>query len=375
MTEDKNNLLLNISALYRNVNKYFDRHLSDYDIGSGQMLSLIIINEHEGLTAQQLATYAELDKGTTTKTIQKLLECGYIEVVNDQQDKRIKHLYTTSTSREIINNLYKIRNECTNQLLKDVREESEDLLDQLTANSRSFAVDDSYQHLKIAGLQKLTLLDYPGKVGCTIFTASCNLKCPFCHNKDLVFIPEGYPFYNPDEVLEFLQKRTSLLDGVCITGGEPLLQPGIFDFIDKIKSLGYLVKLDTNGSLPQQLKKAVESGNVDYVAMDIKNVWDKYSLTAGVAISDSQLKNYRKSIDFLKKSGIDYEFRTTVVKDFHTADDLKQIAKMIRGSKYFLQSFRNSGNLINPNVTGYSQQEMEEIVREVQTVNATTYLR
>ena len=375
MADDQNNLLLNISALYRNVNKYFDKNLADYDIGSGQMLSLIIINEHEGLTAQQLTKFAELDKGTTTKTIQKLQECGYVEVISDEQDKRIKHLYTTSTSREIINNLYKIRNECTNQLLKDVEIGSEDALAAITANSRSFAIDDSYTQLKLAGLQKLTLLDYPGKVACTVFTASCNLKCPFCHNKDLVFIPEGYPFYDPEEVLDFLKTRTRLLDGICITGGEPLLQTGIFDFIDKVKSMGYLVKLDTNGSLPQLLKKAVESGNVDYVAMDIKNVWDKYAVTAGVALSEKQLDNFRESMNYLKESQVDHEFRTTVVKDFHTLEDLKTIAEMTRGSKYYLQGFKNSGNLIDPNCTGYSQEELEAMVQEVQKINEHTYLR
>lgn len=212
--------------------------------------------------------------------------------------------------------------------------------------------------MKIQGLQKLTLLDYPEKVACTVFFAGCNFRCPFCHNASLVVsIPEEADT-TEEKVFAFLKKRQGILDGVCITGGEPLMQPEIEGFIRKIKELGYAVKLDTNGSYPEKLKQLVQEGLVDYVAMDIKNSLDVYDMTAGT--DGSFLEAVKESVSFLKKGTVPYEFRTTVTKNFHQKENFVKIGEWLQGAeKYFLQSFVDSGDLICPNVKGCDEKEMK----------------
>ncbi len=216
--------------------------------------------------------------------------------------------------------------------------------------------------MNIQGFQKMTLLDFPGKVACTVFTGGCNMRCPFCHNAGLVLDPNGYGNMI-DEVEEFLPKRVGLLDGVCITGGEPLLQPDIVDFIKKIKEMGYLVKLDTNGCYPEKLKELVENRLVDYVAMDIKNCKEKYPLTVG--IDGFGLEKIEESIAFLINCGIDFEFRTTITTELHTVEDIQKIAEWIKGApKYFLQNFVDSGNLIGENFSAHKRETLQKM-REV----------
>ena len=179
----------------------------------------------------------------------------------------------------------------------------------------------------ISGLQKMTLLDYPGKVACTIFTQGCNFRCPFCHNSDLLG-SEGPETIPEETLMAFLRKRVGLLDAVCITGGEPTLQPGLEDLIVKIKALGYLVKLDTNGSRPEVLKALVEKNLLDYVAMDIKNSPEKYGATAGVP--NMHLDKIEESIRYLLAGNVAYEFRTTVMDELHEPEDFAAIGKWLR---------------------------------------------
>ena len=198
----------------------------------------------------------------------------------------------------------------------------------------------------IGGLQKLTLLDFPGTVACTVFTVGCNLRCPFCHNPALVFNPPEDARLSEDDLFAFLNKRKGILDGVAITGGEPLLHADIGEFIAKIKSMGFKVKLDTNGTFPDRLEKILAEGNVDYVAMDLKNTFDKYAETVGIDGFDISL--IKRSIKVIQDSGVAHEFRTTVVKPLHSASDFEQIAKQVEGSEnYFLQGFVDSGELLN----------------------------
>lgn len=202
----------------------------------------------------------------------------------------------------------------------------------------------------INGFQKLTLLDYPGRVACTIFTAGCNLRCPFCHNASLVTHIDNNNTFSTEEILDYLKKRQGILEGVCITGGEPLLQPDIKEFITEIKNLGYSVKLDTNGTFPEKLKDLVNNGLVDYVAMDVKNSKAKYKETAG--IDNLDLSKIEESVDFLINGKLDYEFRTTIVNEFHTVEDIQDIVVWLKGAhKYFLQNFVDSGDLIGADLT------------------------
>ncbi|MBR3819282.1 MAG: anaerobic ribonucleoside-triphosphate reductase activating protein [Clostridia bacterium] len=214
--------------------------------------------------------------------------------------------------------------------------------------------------MNIQGLQKLTLLDYPGKMACTIFTAGCNLRCPFCHNSRLVINPEKQSEYSDEEIFAFLKKRVGVLDGVAITGGEPLLQKDIEDFISRVKDLGYSVKLDTNGTFPEKLRSLVEKGLVDYVAMDIKNSPELYAETVG--ISGYDISKIKESIAFLLEGKVDYEFRTTIVREFHSVFGMNSLGEMIKGAKrHFLQGFIDSGELIGFGMSAVPKEEMERM--------------
>lgn len=225
----------------------------------------------------------------------------------------------------------------------------------------------------ISGLQKLTLLDYPEKTACTIFTYGCNFRCPFCHNALLVtqkptdIIPE-------DEVLSFLRKRQGILDGVCITGGEPTNQKEIIPFMRKVRDMGYLLKLDTNGYNPQVLSDILSEGLCDYVAMDIKNTLEKYSLTAGTEIDTEKIK---KSIELIKMKAPDYEFRTTIVKEFHTENDIENICNNIieKNSKFYLQQFKDSGNLIEEGLSAWDKERMAKLVDELRKKDFNVLIR
>ena len=194
----------------------------------------------------------------------------------------------------------------------------------------------------IGGYQKLTLIDYPGKIAATVFTIGCNFRCPFCHNPELVAIGNLPLTTNNNlekEFFNFLKKRKGKLEGVCITGGEPTIQPDLIDFIKKIKKLGFLVKLDTNGARPDVLKKIIEKKIVDFIAMDIKNNLKKYAETCG---SKVDLKRIKLSVDLIRNSGINYEFRTTVVPGLHKEKDFEDIAQWLSGSDaYYLQEYRD----------------------------------
>ncbi len=212
--------------------------------------------------------------------------------------------------------------------------------------------------MQFSGFQKLTLLDYPQKTACTLFTAGCNFRCPFCHNAALVTHIDNSNFFTEEYVLDYLKKRKGILDGVCITGGEPLMHTELPEFIKKVKNLGYLVKLDTNGSYPDRLKALIDSGIIDYVAMDIKNTQEKYLITADC--SEQDLRNVEKSIEILKQNKIDYEFRTTVVKEYHEIEDIKKIAEWIKGAdKYFLQNFIDSGDIIKNNLSAHTPETLD----------------
>lgn len=228
--------------------------------------------------------------------------------------------------------------------------------------------------MTISGFQKLTLLDFPGKTACTIFTAGCNLRCPFCHNSDLVLHPSSLGRYSEDEIIAYLNKRKGLIDGICITGGEPMLMKDLPDFCERLRDVGVSIKIDTNGFFPSQLKYIVRNGLCDYVAMDIKNTPQKYPLTVGVA--DIDISKPLESIQFLKSTGIPHEFRTTVCRPFHTNDDIIEIARLLGADeRYYLQSFVDSGALIGQGVSGFSPNEMKELLIQVKQIMPSADIR
>ena len=210
--------------------------------------------------------------------------------------------------------------------------------------------------MKIYGLQKMTLLDFPGRVACTVFLGLCDFRCPYCHNFELVD-GTAVPLMEEEEFFSFLSKRKGLLDGVAVTGGEPTIHADLPEFVRRIRSLGFPVKLDTNGYHPDMLRRLLEEKLIDYAAMDIKNSPEKYASTAGRETLD--LSPVRESIALLMGSGTDYEFRTTVVKEFHEQRDFEEIGKMIEGAgKYFLQSFTDRDSVPFGGLSVPSKEEM-----------------
>lgn len=212
--------------------------------------------------------------------------------------------------------------------------------------------------MHIAGFTKTTLLDYPGKIAATIFLAGCNFRCPFCHNASLVLMPEQGPSYPLEDILHFLKKRRRVLDGVCISGGEPTMDPGLRYLCADIKSLGYPIKLDTNGTNPGLLRKLAGERLIDHIAMDIKSSPENYAKLTGV--SDPALDKIGQSVQWLLSGSLPFEFRTTVVRELHTAEDLILIAQWLAGAPaYFLQSFRDTPQVIHRRYTACSKEEME----------------
>lgn len=228
--------------------------------------------------------------------------------------------------------------------------------------------------MRIAGIQKLTLLDYPGKIACTVFLSGCNLCCPYCHNPGLV-LPEfgNEPEMPVAEVLTFLERRKGKLDGVCVTGGEPTLQPELPAFLEKLRSLGFAVKLDTNGTNPGMLKSLLHIGVLDYVAMDIKNSPSRYAETCG---GTDVLSQVQASADLLLNGSTEYEFRTTVCKPLHTERDMAEIGCWLKGAKrYFLQPFVDSGNLVSDGVQAHTHDELMRLRQAVLPYIPNTQLR
>ena len=211
----------------------------------------------------------------------------------------------------------------------------------------------------IHGIQKLTLVDFPHHPAAILFTGACNFRCPFCQNAALVLNPSSQPVISEEEIFDFLNKRKKMLEGVVVTGGEPTLQKDLIPFFGKLKELGYLVKLDTNGYRPDVLKQAVESGFVDYVAMDIKTSLDEYYLLSGVDNIDVSL--IQQSISYLMEDHVDYEFRTTVVGGLHTKENFKKLGFLLAGCKrYFIQKYSDSGDIIDSTCYPPTEEELSQ---------------
>lgn len=225
----------------------------------------------------------------------------------------------------------------------------------------------------IEGLQKTTLLDYPGYVACTVFAHGCNLRCPFCHNAGLV-IRKPENIIDTEELSAFLKKRMGILDGVCLTGGEPLAQKDAIEFLRFLKSFGYKIKLDTNGFYPKRLEEAIDNRLVDYIAMDIKSSPGGYAKAVGIENVD--ITPVSESIKLIMGSGLDYEFRTTAVKGLHLVSDFEKIGEWLAGAKlYFIQQFINSGDLISDGLEAFTKDETEKLLAAVRKFVPNAALR
>ena len=214
--------------------------------------------------------------------------------------------------------------------------------------------------MRLFGLQKLTLLDFPERIACTVFTGGCNLRCPFCHNGSLA-LGDSKDEISEEDFFAFLESRRGRLDGVCISGGEPTLHKDLCDFARKIKALGFAVKLDTNGTRPEVLLALIAEGLVDYIAMDIKNSPAKYAETAGVKAFD--YSPISESIKIISESGVAHEFRTTVTAELHDAEDIREICKILhRDTKYYLQSYRDEGEILEKGLSTPTEEQISALL-------------
>ena len=215
--------------------------------------------------------------------------------------------------------------------------------------------------MEIKGLQKASLVDYPDRIVATIFLPGCSMRCPFCYNRDLVLIPNKIPNISEKDIIDHLENRRGKLDGVCITGGEPTLHKDLIKLCKKIKQKKFLVKIDTNGTNPEILQQLIKDKLVDYIAMDIKGNFENYKIASGIEVD---MDNIRKSIKLIKSSGIDYEFRTTVVRGLHIPEDIEKMAKELApAKKYVIQNFMPKDTTINPefsNLTSFTEAELED---------------
>ncbi len=365
---EHNYLSLDSSVLYRCNQKHFDKLLDKYSIGYTQLILLTQIYESEGISMNELAVRGVYDKGTITKSIQRLEQLSYVRIENSETDRRAKLLYTTEKTQEIMPDLYRMRSDWFSHLSSNISADELDaynsVLARLVEKAREYSTELDDEGVRFYGLQKLTLLDYPGNMACTVFTGGCNFRCPFCHNRSLVFLNENDSEIANEDIFDFLKNRNRILDGVCITGGEPLLHKGLKAFIQRVRDLGLKVKLDTNGSNFEKLKELIDEGMVDYVAMDIKNSPEKYAMTIGLQNYD--LSEIEKSKNYLLEDHVDYEFRTTIVKQFHEVSDLKKIGEWIKGAKhYYLQNFEDHGTCI---VSGLGEVDADTMKQMKETV-------
>jgi pyruvate formate lyase activating enzyme len=212
--------------------------------------------------------------------------------------------------------------------------------------------------MEIKGFQKITLVDYPGKVGCTIFLGGCDFRCGFCHNRDLVLNYNLMPSIPEKDIIDYLQEKREWIEGVVVSGGEPLLHKDLGGFLSKIKEMGYNIKIDTNGTNPDFLQRLINMGLLDFIAMDVKNSLDRYDETTGVRDEPEKI---RRSINIIKESGVEHEFRTTVVRGLHTGGEMKRIGLLIKGSRFAIQNFRPSKELLNAKFFDVKPFDAEEL--------------
>ena len=368
---EHDNFLINLSVLYRNTQKYFDRVLSRYDIGSGQLIFLLLIYEHDGITMQEVTRLSEVDKGTTTKSISRLIEQGYVEARVDEKDRRVRRLHTTGKSADIMRDIYEYRARCRRILAREMDFAGfEENLAKVTDNSRmGLSEKSALEGLRIGALTKLTMTDVPGKAACRIDFAGCCFRCPWCFRKDMVFLSERRTSVDPEDVLAFLEKRRGILDAVCVSGGEPLMQEDLFPLLENIRRQGYAVHLETCGYEPEKLEELLRNGLADFVAMDVKNCRDRYAETAGVHAASIDLSRIERSLQILETAGIPYELRTTVMKEFHDAESLGALARELpANASWVLQNYKECETVIQPGYTPFAPEELEELCAELRKI-------
>ena len=332
--EKQNDLLMDSSILYRSTQKYYDKMLQNLKLTYAQLPILIQIYENEGISLQEIAHIGGYDKGTVTKNVQKLNALGYIAIMPNLKDKRAKELYTTALAKENIAEIYGIRWNWWHHITQDLSQKEIDIFSKfyqtMSNHARTYA-DLEQLDLQFYEFKPLSLAEYDNHLACCLYTSGCNLKCPHCTNPDLVYLKaDTYPV-GKEYLTKYLEDNCNKLDGVYISGGEPLMNENIFPFLSYLKKLNYEVKIHTNGMFVNHLKKAIHEHLIDYVSLDIKNCPSKYSFSCGV--HDIDLSSVKESIRILKENLIDYDVFLRIHKDEIDYESINELADFLIGVK------------------------------------------
>ena len=361
---NNNYLDIESSVLYRCNQKYYDKVLGDFGIGYSQFVFLTTIFENEGILMNELAMNGSYDKGTVTKSIAKLVESEYVRIVDSKRDKRSKELYTTQKANAIMPKLYAIRQEWLNYLSGDVSEEElntcNEIMNKVLNKARKYSNTDlPIDSIKFYKFDKLNMNVYKGKASAALYVGACNFRCLNCNRKDLVFLSPDQKAISASEVLGYLYDHKKFLDAVVVSGGEPLLNDNLADFLKSIKNMNLLVKLETNGSNFERLKEIIDKELVDYVSMSIKNTPKLYPSTIGSVTYD--LTSIENSINYLKENKCEYEFVLSLSKQANSKTDYEELGKLVEGAeKLLLKNCTDNTNCINDNLVPLSDNEFEK---------------
>ena len=359
--QKQNDLLMDVSILYRNTQKYYDRMLQSIDLTYAQLPILILIYENEGISMQMIAEKGQYDKGTVTKSVQKLVAMKYVQIVPSQKDKRQKELYTTDKTKQVVSQIYRIRRDWWNHLIKDVPYDKLDdftnMYQQIAQNAGQYANVEP-ERIQFFEMKKLSVQDYADYLCTTLSTGGCNFRCPGCQKQELVFLKEDVMPISNDMIKMHFEQRKGVIQGVCIQGGEPLMHKHLDDFLTFLKKKGYRVKVDTNGSFPDRLIDWVKRGLIDFVSVNIKNCPEKYQASIGIERAD--LDSIQKTIDFLKQDQVQYQFVVDVIREFHSLEDVEKIGKWLKGnSQIILRTYREDKPSIQPNLHACTKEKMK----------------
>jgi len=345
-------ILLNISTLYRNTQKYLDSKLATYNLGSGQYIFLMIINENKGITAKELCIIGDFDKSTVNKAITKLIKEDFLITKNDDDDKRLKHLYLSDKANLIVNEFYQYRKEL-NYLLEYPENES---LKNLAKKSRNL-ISISQPNMKISRMDKLNLVASRDNISTSLYASGCNFKCPYCNQRDLVFDLEDLTYLDNDEIYQYLFRRNKEIEMVVFTGGEAILQASAIDMITKCKAMGYKTKIETNGYFPEKLQYLIDNKLVDEIEMSLKSSFENYPLATGINNMDIDL--IKKSLTIVKNAKITSNFKIVVYKELFDDEEIKKISKILAGSKRIvIENYKKTKNSIDKSLTPVSYNDL-----------------
>lgn len=333
----QSDLFMDSSILYRSTQKYFDKKLQDYHLSYAQLPVLIMVYENEGISLQEIAHQGVYDKGTITKNVQKLEALDLIEVVSSKKDRRFKELYTTPKAIPLMIEIYNLRKgwwkHLNSSLPNEMVEQFAQYFSDIVENAKSLA-DQNETKIQFYEHQKVCLNEYPDQISTVLFTGGCNFQCPNCHRKDLVFLKQNKVEIPMIEIENYLEKRKGMIQAVSIKGGEPCMHPELTSFLMYVKSLGYKVLVETNGSYPDVLQEWIQDGYVDYVRLSIRN--DPKCYEEAIGIHPFNMKEIERTVQLLKESSIDYEFMTMLDKKLHNKKRIIQIAKWLNNDKDYV---------------------------------------